>query len=82
MSKLERQVAVKFRRKHAIKGNEVKLVRDPGTELTCQKEMDAITNGVGYTYYVYDGDETGALIQLAGWHDLSWIPIDCLERTL
>jgi len=72
---------VKFRRKHAIKGDYAKVVKDPGTKLLCQEEMDAITAAVGKNFFVHDGDETGALIQVEGWHDLSWIPSDCLQRT-
>lgn len=84
MSKLERQVAVKFRRKYAIKGNSVKIVAVPSEASFLDNELGDIHRAIasGEQFYVRDGDETGVLIQLPNVHDLSWLPASCVERTL
>lgn len=85
MSKLERQVAVKFRRKYAIKGNSIRVLKLPPVEsyvyAECEKAalIDAIATSE--QFYVKDGGESGVLIQLQGVHDYTWLPADCVERT-
>lgn len=84
MSKPERQATVKFRRKYAIKGNTIRVVKLPPAEsyvyAECEKALliDAIAITEGF--YVLDGSESGVLIQLQGVHDLTWLPTDCIER--
>ncbi|MNC13753.1 hypothetical protein D3C75_615070 [compost metagenome] len=83
MSKLERQVAVKFRRKHAIKGNSVMVVKIPSElDIYMEHEYNAIQEAItqGDYFYVQDGDETGVLIQLPEIHDYTWLPASCVER--
>lgn len=85
MSKLERQVAVKFRRPYAIKGNHVKVVAVPtDLDIYMEHEYDAIQKAINEScfYYVVDGDSTGVLIQLPDIHDLTWLPASAVERTL
>lgn len=84
MSKLERQVAVKFRRKHAIRGNSIKITAVPTEVSFLDNELGDIHRAIasGEQFYVRDGDETGVLIQLPNVHDLSWLPASCVERTL
>ena len=84
MSKPERQSVVKFRRKYAIKGNSIKIVKLPVAAsyhyASCETEAMSKAVTSEELYVVLDGSESGVLIQLADVHDLTWLPADCVER--
>lgn len=81
MSKLERQVEVKFRRQYAIKGDSIRVLAIPSDlDIYTEKEYEAINKAIGEELWVHDGDESGALVQLPGFHDYSWLPASVVER--
>lgn len=80
--KHEYEHKVTFRRKHAIKGDTIKVTHIPPIDLV-EGERAAIEQAIKgeYDWDVYDGDVNGALIQLPDVHDLTWLPTSCFERT-